>query len=260
MNLAARIPVLMYHRVGDAHNDWEHRYCVTPQRFAEQMATLQAAGWKAITLAQFGDWLGKRTELPEKSFLLTFDDGFLGVHEHAAPVLSAIRWPAAVFLVSSLIGTRDIWCEKDNPSGTTYPLMDATQIRELQDQGFSFGSHTRSHAELPALDDAALFQELSGSRSDLENLLGKRVEYLAYPFGRHDDRVMNAAMSAGYTCAFSTRSGFNRQNAPRFRLNRIDVFGTDTPRALLRKITLGTNDGSVANAARYYVKRALRFA
>jgi len=260
MNLAARIPVLMYHRVGDAHNDWEHRYCVTPQRFAEQMATLQAAGWKAITLAQFGDWLGKRTELPEKSFLLTFDDGFLGVHEHAAPVLSAIRWPAAVFLVSSLIGTRDIWCEKDNPSGTTYPLMDATQIRELQDQGFSFGSHTRSHAELPALDDAALFQELSGSRSDLENLLGKRVEYLAYPFGRHDDRVMNAAMSAGYTCAFSTRSGFNRQNAPRFRLNRIDVFGTDTPRALLRKITLGTNDGSVANAARYYVKRALRIA
>lgn len=260
MKPAPRVPVLMYHRVGAPNNAWEERYCVTPQRFAEQMATLQAAGWKAITLTEFGTWLEKRAELPEKSFLLTFDDGFLGVHEHAAPVLSALQWPATVFIVSSLIGTRDVWCEKDNPSGTTYPLMDAIQIRELQAHGFSFGSHTRSHADLPALDDAALFQELAGSRSDLEALLGKPVEYLAYPFGRHDDRVMNAAMSAGYTCAFSTRSGFNRQNAPRFRLNRIDVFGTDTPRALLRKITLGTNDGSVANAARYYVKRALRIA
>jgi peptidoglycan/xylan/chitin deacetylase (PgdA/CDA1 family) len=254
---AVRVPVLMYHRVGEAHNDWERKYCVGARRFSEHMRTLARAGWRAVSIDDFFSWLDNRTELPEQSFLLTFDDGFLGVHEHAAPVLTDLGWPATVFLVSQLIGQRDTWCEAHNPSGVTYPLMDASHIRELRGQGFSFHSHTRNHADLPTLTDQPLHDQLAGARKDLQALLGEEVPYLAYPYGHYDDRVLQATQAAGYRAAFSVQPGFNRRDIDRFRLRRLDVFGTDTPAMLLRKIKLGSNDGSLVHSARYLAGRLL---
>jgi peptidoglycan/xylan/chitin deacetylase (PgdA/CDA1 family) len=254
---AVRVPVLMYHRVGEAHNDWERKYCVGAQRFSEHMRTLARAGWRAVSIDDFFAWLDGRLELPERSFLLTFDDGFLGVHEHAAPVLAALGWPATVFLVSQLIGQRDAWCEAHNPSGVTYPLMDASHIRELRRQGFSFHSHTRTHADLPTLADSELHDQLAGAREDLQALLGEEVPYLAYPYGHYDDRVLQAAKAAGYQAAFSVQPGFNRQDIDRMRIRRLDVFGTDTATMLLRKIKLGSNDGSFAHSAKYVADRVL---
>jgi peptidoglycan/xylan/chitin deacetylase (PgdA/CDA1 family) len=254
---AVRIPVLMYHRVGDAHNKWERKYCISPQRFAEHMQILARAGWQAVTIDDFFAWLGGTVELPEKAFLLTFDDGFLGVYEHAAPVLRELSWPATVFLVSQLIGQRDAWCEAHNPSNATYPLMDAPHIDELRASGFSFHSHTRSHADLLSLDDIALHAQLAGARDDLQALLGVEVDYLAYPYGRYDDRVVRAAQAAGYRGAYSVQPGFNRRDIDRFRIRRLDVFGTDSTASLLRKIQLGSNDGSWQNALRYYAQQAL---
>lgn len=250
-----RIPILMYHRVGAANNAWERKYCVSPERFAGQMRVLARAGWRAISLSRFFQWLEEGDALPAQSFLLTFDDGFLGVYEHAGLVLTDLNWPATVFLVSKLVGRRDEWCATDNPSGETYPLMNALQIRELRRQGFTFQSHTRSHADLPTLTDDALRAQLAGSRDDLQDLLGEPVEYLAYPYGRHDERVVHATKAAGYRAAFSVRPGFNRRDVDRFRLRRLDVFGTDTPLMLRRKITLGSNDGSLAAQLRYNTGR-----
>lgn len=254
---AVRVPVLMYHRLGVAHNDWERKYCVSPQLFAHQMQALVRNGWHAVSLDAFFGWLEGREHLQERSFLLTFDDGFLGVHEHAAPVLSAIGWPATVFLVSSLIGYRDEWCAAENPGGATYPLMGAHHIRELTAHGFRFESHTRSHASLPTLDDASMMDELAGARAELGDLLGHPVNYLAYPFGHMDERVVETARAAGYQAAFSTRPGFNRAGEDRFGLRRLDVFGSDSASALLRKIRLGSNDGSLANSVRYGTNRIL---
>jgi peptidoglycan/xylan/chitin deacetylase (PgdA/CDA1 family) len=247
----------MYHRVGDAHNDWERKYCVSPQRFAEHMHILARAGWQAVTINDFFAWLNCSVELPEQSFLLTFDDGFLGVYEHAAPVLKELGWPATVFLVSQLIGQRDSWCEAENPSGITYPLMDASHIRELRNHGFSFQSHSRNHADLPTLNEAALYDQLAGARDDLQTLLGDTVDYLAYPYGHYDDRVSLVAQAAGYRAAFSVQPGFNRRDIDHFRLRRLDVFGTDSAAALRRKITLGSNDGSLRHGFRYIANRLL---
>lgn len=252
---AERIPVLMYHRIGTAHNDWERKYCVSPERFEAQMKTLARAGWQAVPSRDFCSWLDGGKALPEKSFVLTFDDGFLGVHEHAAPVLRALKWPATVFLVSQLIGQRDMWCAAHNPSGQTYPLMTADHVRELLDAGFVFHSHTRTHADLTTLDDAALQDQLAGSRADLQTLLGQPVPLLAYPYGNHDDRVVAAAKRAGYLFAFSVQPGFNRRDVPPFRIRRLDVFGTDTPSMLIRKIRLGSNDGTFRAWSRYCMKQ-----
>jgi peptidoglycan/xylan/chitin deacetylase (PgdA/CDA1 family) len=255
MQYAIRIPVLMYHRIGNANNAWEAKYCVSPQLFCEHMRMLASMGMRACTIDDFIDWLSEGVSLPEGSFLLTFDDGFLGIYEHAASVLKELDWPATVFLVSQLIGREDEWCSADNPSGATYPLLSLEHIHAMRTQGFSFHSHTRRHADLPTLSDAQLNDELSGSKQDLEDMLGEPVPYLAYPYGRYDERVLSVAKQAGYVAAFSVQPGFNRVDADRFRIRRLDVFGTDTPPMLVRKIKFGTNDGSIANILRYYWTR-----
>lgn len=91
MSSTTRIPILMYHRVGEAHNDWARKYCVAPKLFSAHMAALARRGWQAVSLADFVGWLDEAKPLPERSFWLTFDNGFLGVFEHAAPVLKVDR-------------------------------------------------------------------------------------------------------------------------------------------------------------------------
>ncbi len=245
----------MYHRIGEAHNPWEAKYCISPQRFEVHMQTLARAGKRAVVLSDFFTWLDGKSELPDGAFLLTFDDGFLGLHEHALPILDELGYAATVFLVSALTGQRDVWCRASNPSGATYPLLDSHHIQEMSRHDFAFQSHTRNHADLPTLDDGRLADELAGSKAELEDLLGKPVDYLAYPFGRYDERVLTGARTAGYRAAFSVQPGFNRRDIDRFRIRRLDIFGTDTPAMLARKLRFGSNDGSWRQALRYYGAR-----
>jgi peptidoglycan/xylan/chitin deacetylase (PgdA/CDA1 family) len=255
MNTMTRVPVLMYHRVGMANNPWEARYAISPANFAAHMETLARKGYRAVAADALVDWLEGGPPLPAGAFVLTFDDGFRGVREHALPVLERMGWPFTVFLVSGLIGGEDVWTRAFNPDGTTYPLLDEAEIRDMLERGVSFHSHTRSHADLPTLGDVQLADQLASPRDALAKLVGHDVPYIAYPFGHVDERVEAATRAAGYRAAFSTQPGFNRRDVNPFRIRRLDVFGTDTPAMLLRKIKLGTNDGSLAHAARYYLSR-----
>jgi peptidoglycan/xylan/chitin deacetylase (PgdA/CDA1 family) len=121
--------------------------------------------------------------------------------------------------------------------------------------GFTFQSHTRLHPDLTALSEHDLTEELAGSRQDLENMLGEKVGYLAYPYGRLNDHVISATRAAGYEAAFSTQPGFNRHNVDHYQVRRLDIFGTDTPTMLTRKIFFGSNDGSWQYMFRYYLGR-----
>lgn len=247
-----RIPVLMYHRIGEVCAAAEARYCVTPERFASHMFALAKHGLRACPIDDFAIWLNGGVDLGANAFLLTFDDGFRGVYEHALPVLRQLGWPASVFLVSSLIGGSDAWQQEVGSEGRTYPLLGEAEIHDLRQFGFSFHSHSRTHADLTSLGDDALRQEIAGSKAELETLLGGQVQYFAYPYGRYDERATRMIRAAGYRAAFSVESGFNRQGSDAYHLRRLDVFGTDTPARLLRKIRFGTNDGSLAQSARYY--------
>ena len=254
-NDASRVTVLMYHRIGDARNDWERRYCVSPERFASHVHALRRRGMQPCSIEDFIAWLEGRGALRDGSFVLTFDDGFLGVYEHAFPLLAQMGWPATVFLVSGLIGKKDEWTIFENPSGTTYPLLGRREIEEMARGGISFHSHSRSHPDLSELPRGTLMKELAGARLDLEDLLGRPVPYLAYPYGRFDENVVEAAKESGYRAAFSVQPGFNRQDVDRFRIRRLDVYGTDTAAVLLRKISLGSNDGAWWHSVRYYADR-----
>lgn len=249
---AERVPVLMYHRVDPQVGGRELGYSVTPRQFAAHLSWLADQGYRPCRVQAFADWLYGLAALPPRSVLITFDDGFAGLHEHALPLLSARRWPATVFLVSGLIGQRDYWTSAEFGTAGANALLDRTQIAAMARQGIEFHSHSRTHADLTALDDAALVEQVSGSRRELQDLLGQPIDCFAYPFGRHDARVRRAVEAAGYRLAFSVAPGFNRAGAAAaLQVRRLDITGHDGRTQFARKVRKGSNDGSLTSELRY---------
>lgn len=253
---AERVPVLMYHRVESVIRPSERRYAVTAAQFAGQLDWLAAHGWQPCTLAAFMAWYLDGASLPDRSVLITFDDGFAGLHTHVLPQLARRRWPATVFLVSALTGGHEGWLAREQQAaGTPHALLSAAQIAEMASAGFEFHSHSRHHARLTELDDPHLADEVAGSRAELQQLLGTPVEAIAYPYGGVDERVRQAVQRAGYRLGFSVDPGFNRAAGPALAVRRLDITGFDTPARFGRKLSLGTNDGSLAYQLRYVGRR-----
>jgi peptidoglycan/xylan/chitin deacetylase (PgdA/CDA1 family) len=182
----------------------------------------------------------------------------MGVHDHALPVLASLGWPATVFLVAGKIGQQSDWPVTTRYPMAPHPLMGRDQLLRIQAAGISLQSHSLCHHDLTTLDVEMLAADLAGSRERIAEIAGAMPDYLAYPYGRYNDSVCQAAAAAGFAMAFTVDSGFNSPGQDRYRIRRIDVFGSDSPAMLKRKIRLGTNDGSLGNLAGYYMRRALR--
>jgi peptidoglycan/xylan/chitin deacetylase (PgdA/CDA1 family) len=222
------------------------------------MNALANSGHRAVAIEDFAAWRAGERSLPEGAFVLTFDDGFAGVHDHAAPALAALGWPATVFLVAAKLGGHSDWAVTTRYPMRPHPLMDAGQARALRTQGFSLQSHSLLHRDLTTLDAKALLEDLHAARELIAATTGEFPHSLAYPYGRYDERIVRAALEAGYGLGLTVDSGFNRRGCDPLRIRRLDVFGSDTARMLVRKIRLGTNDGSLKHLMHYYVHRTLR--
>lgn len=113
-----------------------------------------------------------------------------------------------------------------NVSGTCHEdrFLDDDELRHLDQAGVSIQSHTISHTPLSCLAGDRLKSELLDSKHGLEELLGKQVDYLAYPVGREPDFDVNsmaAALAAGYTAAFTSLSGAVDQHTEIWKIPRL---------------------------------------
>jgi peptidoglycan/xylan/chitin deacetylase (PgdA/CDA1 family) len=107
-----------------------------------------------------------------------------------------------------------------------FGLLNGSQLRQLVNQGMSVGSHTLSHPILAQQSSELAWREISESRSILENVTGKPVWALAYPFGDAASvttREMQMAEQAGFECAFMNIGGGFGASLPRFALPRVHV-------------------------------------
>ena len=246
----SRIAVLMYHGIVAGRRS--ARFVLPLSEFERQMRWIREAGRPLVGLQEVVMAVRGDARIADSAVAVTFDDGHQSFSHHALPILEELGIPATMFVVAGKLGGTDDWMPADTPRK---PLMTAEQVAELPSRGVSVGSHSATHANLPALGDAALRHELIDSRARLCELLGSDVDLLAYPFGRYDERVIEFAREAGYLAACSTRSGFNSEGTDPMALRRVDVYGTDSLRAFRHKLELGVNDGSIHARLGYYGRR-----
>lgn len=218
------IPILMYHNIDTPPAGARLRgLYVRTGSFARQMWLLRMMGFQGLSMSAAMPYL--RGEKQGRIAVITLDDGYLDALENALPVLRANGFSATCYFVSNRGGKDNIWDE--SVLNVTKPLMNDAQIKEWLAAGMEVGAHSRTHPHLPNCTDAELQSELTGSKADLEALIGAPVTQFCYPYGDYDARVMQAAQKAGYDAVTTTRRGRARPGDDLMQLRRLLITGNN---------------------------------
>ena len=194
-----RLPVLLYHHIGPLRPGVVPGLTVTPEVFERQLRWIARRGYTGIRPADWVRWRREGKGLPAKPVLLTFDDGYMDLVEHALPVLRRYGFGAVVFIVTGLVGRTNAWDEAHGWG--SLDLMTAEQIRYWATQGIEFGAHTRTHTDLTTLAADEMAEEIVGSGDDLAKITGSPVTSFAYPYGYYNQSVNDCARGA-YSLTF----------------------------------------------------------
>lgn len=174
----------------------------------------------SIETIDFNDYFKK-----DKGVVITFDDGFKNLYFYLPRLIEDFNFKPIVFIVTGFIGREsnwDVWINREEH-------LNINEIKYLSKLGVIFGSHTHNHYLLTALDEKLLKNELDYSKKLLEDLTGKEVKYLSYPFGKYNEFVVQTAKKIGYINGFvSTPLRFKEGdfNVGRWSVYLIDNFFT----------------------------------
>jgi peptidoglycan/xylan/chitin deacetylase (PgdA/CDA1 family) len=229
---AAGLPILTYHKVGPRPRGARLKGLYMGQKlFTRQLAELKAAVWNSLNLddaCPAGRIVAPTLHAPPLPrpnapstgrIVLTFDDGFRIVLEHALEPLREHKFQAIQFIVSDRIGQRNEW---DISSGETpEPLMDPPQIREWLTAGHQIGSHTLTHPFLTRLTRERAREEIFSSKKTLEDKFGVAVRHFCYPYGDWNPAILELVAEAGYDTACTTEFGINNPTNSPLSLKRI---------------------------------------
>lgn len=172
-------------------DDWHFNH--SPEAFERQLLELRRRGYRFISLADLVADLSSGKPEPHLSVVVTFDDGWMDNHECAFPVLKRLGVPATFFVTSDHLRKR-----------VSAPgRMGRGELQQLVKEGFTIGTHTRSHPNLTRISTDTAREEIAGCKADVEQALGIGVEFFAYPGGAFNRNVARLVREAGYKAACS---------------------------------------------------------
>ncbi len=150
------ISALLFHDVSPDLEGKPPSNTLSPDRFQQLMRRLAKAGYTGISARDWWNAHHGGPALPRKPVVITFDDGYSSITDHALPVLRSLGFRATVFIVTSCIGGNNEW---DCAWGKV-PLMDADQIRYWDGFGMEFGSHSAKHRDLTQMEPSELERDI----------------------------------------------------------------------------------------------------
>lgn len=183
---------MLYHRV-DREADPEFRpFCVDPDMFAQQMSWLKQEGYTTISLAQLQNHYLKKTNVPEHSIVITFDDGYYCNYTRAFPTMQAFGFAGTIFLATDLIR------EPIPVSESRGSFISWQEIAEMHEAGFSFQSHGCSHRALTQITLDEVAYEAKTSKAMIEKKLRSEVDYFCYPWSQYNENIKRIIRETGY--------------------------------------------------------------
>lgn len=176
--------ILTYHSIDDSRSP----ISISAAGFRSHVEWLASGEVEVLSLAELVAAPDERDAVA-----VTFDDGFANFAELGWPLLRDAGIPTTLFVATEVVGATNAWGGADEDGIPTLPLCDWEALGAMAGEGLELGSHSRTHARLTGVDDAALASELRGAADDLEARTGTRPGAVCYPYGDVDDRVVRAA-------------------------------------------------------------------
>jgi peptidoglycan/xylan/chitin deacetylase (PgdA/CDA1 family) len=209
---AQTVPILCYHRIGNGPSKMD----IAPAKLEAQLEWLRNNGRTVVRLSDLAAFIAGKRALPQRSVVITFDDGYESVYRNAFPLLRKWNVPVTLFLYTDFIGSRD---------GLSWAQLDEMQRSGLVD----VQAHSKTHSNLTELDGAVrLDVELRQPRSLIERSLagaGAKVRHFAYPYGDANEMVLEATRRAGYEIGVTVDPGGNPFYASPLLLKRVMIYG-----------------------------------
>jgi len=218
LNKSANVAILGYHDVRDRGGS---PMLIAGSKFREQMQAIKDSQIPVVPLADVMAWKRGEKNIPQECIVITFDDGWEGVHTYAYPVLKELGFPFTVYLYKKYV----------NIGGRS---MNWDQIKEMMQHGCEIGSHSVSHESLKKkpraqMSDAEYQQwvlaEMKDSREFLEQNLKVKIPSFAYPYGIFDDAIMDAGLQLGYESLVTVNGQKVGWETPNGKLGRYIIHG-----------------------------------
>lgn len=195
---AQEVPVLLYHGIQKVRTD---NFNISEAEFYDQLTSLKNAGYSTIDMSTYIKFINGELELPEKSIMITFDDGRKDSYYRADPLLKKLNFKAIMFLTSgdSIVAGSNYYIDKHElntmSSSGRWDIeahADYEGTRQIKTSANSYGNFfgnlrwidNDSRLESKEEYAARISKELTSSKSKLEAYIGQgEIIAFAYPFG-----------------------------------------------------------------------------
>lgn len=195
-----KIAVINYHFFYDGSKEGcNENICLDIKNFREQLNYLRDNHYKTLTMDEYRKWMYGEIELPEKSVLLTIDDGAFGTGRHNGnhliPILEEYKMHATLFLIAG-------WWDINN-----------YRSEYLDIESHTFDMHNTGDcgkAQMICYGYDHLVEDLQKS----VDVIGSKKAF-CFPFYTYDDKAIQAVKDVGFSLAFiggdrkSKRSDYN---------------------------------------------------
>jgi len=217
-NQKQRIPVLMYHEVvPEGHQIKKPGLVVTGAEFKEQMLFLKKQGYTTMFLRDLYSYLAYRKPLPDKTIVVTFDDGYKSFYGLVYPILKELNIKASVAVIT-----------KPMDNNYAYYYISWKQAKEMVNSGLvELVSHTNTHRKLNTVSSTHLLREITVSDQTIAKHLGRESNILVYPIGGYNNKVIRT-LKKEYILGVSMKDGVNKYGTNPFIIRRCRVSHGDT--------------------------------
>lgn len=227
--------VLMYHSIVPNGSKAQTTWDVTAKKFRNQLQLLKHEGWHTACVRD----LVHAESLPPRTVVLTLDDGYADNFEYAFRMLLDHEMRATWFIVTQHVGELSSWPGSEMPVKS---MLSEQQVLQMAAAGMEIAAHTRNHPRLPELSAQDVWDEVSSSKTELENILGQSVISFAYPYGDFNKDCIAAVKKAGYKVACTARPGWLGSEKDLLQVRRVAVFAHDSLSSFARKLAFADND------------------
>jgi len=157
--------------------------------FKKEMKYLRDHHYKTLTLKDVECYMDKKCELPRKSVLITFDDGWKNAYELAFPILKEYNFNATLFYLG----------ENIDRTNSDFISKDELEIINKDYPNIEIASHTYQNHFEEAYNKSE--EELEEDFKMMENVVD--TKYFAYPYGRYSDNYIKVLKKNNYKLAFA---------------------------------------------------------
>jgi peptidoglycan/xylan/chitin deacetylase (PgdA/CDA1 family) len=181
---------------------------ISPAQFTDELRDIRRIGLRTIGIDELARD-AKRSASPQRSVLLTFDDGYSDQFRYAFPILQRFGDRAIFFINTGTIGT---------PRHLTWP-----EVETMAKAGMSIECHGVDHVDLAESNATEQTYEIDRCLRTLRAHLHESVLAFAYPSGDFDAQTIGLERQAGVLFGFTTDPRFQTDARSPYQIARIRV-------------------------------------